>query len=60
LKKYIYIFPPELHTHDFVVLNSSAHPRKILSVVLQTGKIGNRISQRHISTPTYAELSIPE
>jgi hypothetical protein len=34
----LYIFPPELHTYDFVVLTSLTHPRKILLVVLQTGK----------------------
>jgi hypothetical protein len=35
----LYIFPPELHTlNDFVVLTSLTHPRKILLVVLQTGK----------------------
>jgi hypothetical protein len=34
----LYIFPPELHTYDFVVLTSLTHPRKILLVVLQIGK----------------------
>jgi hypothetical protein len=38
------------HTYDFVVLTSLTHPRKIVLVVLQ---IGNRKSQRLISTPTY-------
>jgi hypothetical protein len=38
LKKCIYIFPPELHTHDFVVLTFLTHPRKIPLVVLETGK----------------------
>jgi hypothetical protein len=34
----LYIFPPELHSYDFVVLTSLTHPRKILFVVLQIGK----------------------
>jgi hypothetical protein len=36
----LYIFPLELHTliYDFVVLTSLTNPRKILFVVLQTGK----------------------
>jgi hypothetical protein len=42
LKKFIYsTYSPELH---FVVLTSLTHPRKILLVVLQIKKTGNRKS----------------
>jgi hypothetical protein len=34
----LYIFPPELHTLDFVVLTSLSHTRKIILIVLQIGK----------------------
>jgi hypothetical protein len=36
----LYIFPPELHIPiDFVVLTSLTHPRKIILLVLQIGKV---------------------
>jgi hypothetical protein len=46
----LHIPPWAPHTYGFVVPTSLTHPRKILLVVLQ---IGNRKSQRLISTPTY-------
>jgi hypothetical protein len=44
------------HIYDFVVLTSLTHPRKMLSVVLQTTCGWNKKSQRLISTPTYDTL----
>jgi hypothetical protein len=53
----LHIPPWATHTYDFVVLTSLTHPRKIVLVVLKTGKTGNWKSQRLISTPTYIQNS---
>jgi hypothetical protein len=60
LKKCIYstYYPWTPHTHDFVVLTSLTHPRKILFIVLQIGKAKDLSVLLHIQTEEW-DVQIP-